>query len=285
VGVLRIRNSFSFSVLLHALAIVIAGMLLVESRQRQSATPPKYTVIELEPLPKVQSQAPTQRVVQTLPGQLTDHAAKDSFLGEKTQTVDRQTVSKDKLTSVGKAAKAKTQSETPAAPVKQELSQLGLQIIPKLMKQTPVDPRADRISKYQNENQEGGVPKEYIKGLKEGETTALNTREFAFFGYFQRIRTSLDHAWNQSLKDQLTRYYYKGRSLASNADHTTQLMVTLDKIGEIKRIQILSESGTQDLDDAAVKAFNQAGPFPNPPRGILDSTGQILIRWEFILRT
>jgi TonB family protein len=81
------------------------------------------------------------------------------------------------------------------------------------------------------------------------------------------------------------RLYRGGRQLAGDMDHTTRVLVTLNKAGEIVRVDLVEESGTRVLDDAAVRAFNQAGPFPNPPQGIVDRNGQIQIRWEFVLKT
>jgi protein TonB len=48
-------------------------------------------------------------------------------------------------------------------------------------------------------------------------------------------------------------------------------------------VQVVSDSGVRDLDQAAVEAFQEAAPFPNPPSGIVDSDGTIKIRWDFIL--
>ena len=36
---------------------------------------------------------------------------------------------------------------------------------------------------------------------------------------------------------------------------------------------------------AAVDAFNDAGPFPDPPAGLVDQNGQIQIPWDFILQS
>ena len=33
-----------------------------------------------------------------------------------------------------------------------------------------------------------------------------------------------------------------------------------------------------------MEAFQQAGPFPNPPKGMLDADGFVRIRWDFILK-
>ncbi len=68
-------------------------------------------------------------------------------------------------------------------------------------------------------------------------------------------------------------------------DYTTKLLVTLDHDGQIVKVQIMSQSGTRDLDDAAIKAFNDAGPFPNPPKGLVNNQGTIQVRWDFVLRT
>jgi protein TonB len=121
--------------------------------------------------------------------------------------------------------------------------------------------------------------------LKQSEKTALNTREYMFFGYYQRIRERLDRAWVPILREKLVRFYRSGRQLASDMDHTTKVVVTLNQLGEIVRVQVVSESGNNDLDDAAIKAFNRAGPFPNPPRGMVGNTGQIEIPWEFVLKS
>ena len=34
---------------------------------------------------------------------------------------------------------------------------------------------------------------------------------------------------------------------------------------------------------AAIEAFKEAAPFPNPPAGIVESDGTIKIRWDFVL--
>ena len=46
---------------------------------------------------------------------------------------------------------------------------------------------------------------------------------------------------------------------------------------------MVGQSGVTDLDEAAMEAFKQAAPFPNPPKGIVEKDGRIRIRWDFIL--
>ena len=49
------------------------------------------------------------------------------------------------------------------------------------------------------------------------------------------------------------------------------------------KVQVLEDSGLRDLDEAAVDAFREAAPFPNPPQGIVEKDGTVKIRWDFVL--
>ncbi len=230
------------------------------------------------------------RIVQTDVARPTDQAAPDSFLGEKNQIVDRETVSKNRITEMGASntlPKAKTKTDAKQE-IKQALAektfvpsldQLGVPILPMQKKQEQQAGNAPEWTTY------GALPQDYVPGVKESEHTALNTKEYAFYGYFQRIRERLDRAWVNTLRARLVKLYRSGRTLASDMDYATRVMVTLNVKGEITRVQVVDASGAHDLDTAAVQAFNQAGPFPNPPHGIVDAAGEIQIPWEFILKT
>ncbi len=126
---------------------------------------------------------------------------------------------------------------------------------------------------------------DYLEGVAESDRTLLNTKEFVFFSYFQRIRDSLDHAWRPLLQARLLTYFQSGRGLASDQSHSTRILVVLNPQGVITNVQVLSESGLHELDESAVAAFNRAGPFPNPPQGLLERDQKVRIPWEFILRT
>jgi len=284
----------------HAALFSVWAVLL--SYQATHTAPTKLTWIEVSPLSDLEklkqkqreeAEKNSQRIVQTAPENPSKEAAPDSYLGERTQSVDRQTVNKNRVTAQGKAKslpKNPTQAEeekrvsfpNSLQPFSQSgpLSKLGI----------PLPPAGDLVKRDQERfrrdvETESGVPQDYIQGLKESETTALNTKEYMFYGYFQRIRKRLDLAWTGSLRTQLQKLYKAGRQLATDMDHTTRIMVTLNKAGEVVRVQVLEESGTHDLDDAAIRAFNQAGPFPNPPKGIINAKGEIQIRWDFVLKT
>ena len=252
---------------------------------------PSQTVwIDLAAPPAVAPTPRSQRIVESEPGRLTDRPAPDALLGERSQTVDRETVSRRTPTAAARASqkvrpaaqKAPTPQAIPQAP---SLSQLGVSWNkPGQILNRPAAPQPQWASQGTESAAGNARPSDFIKGMKEGEQTALNTREFVFYGYFQRIRSSLDRAWNKTLRENLARFFRRGRRLASEVDHTTRTLVVLNGQGRVLRVQILEESGTLDLDDAAIRAFNEAGPFPNPPRGLIDPSGEIQVRWDFVLR-
>jgi TonB family protein len=283
----RLSPSVTFSVLLHAALFLFWAFTVAHTHVTDRASQPKFILVEVDPLPK-KNAADTMKnqVVQTEAAKQIKEAVKDAFLGEHTQVVDKQTVSMPKTGTAPKVSQAAPPKEKPAekAPVitaTGALAKFGIAI--SAGKEESPKPKAH------NPIEEGSLTAqargEYVKGFKEGEQTMLNTREFVFYGYFQRIRERLDHAWEKSLRDHLQKYFYRGRQLASETDYMTQLLVSLDKDGRITKVQIIGNSGTTELDEAATKAFNDAGPFPNPPTGLVDNRGQVLVRWDFVLKT
>ncbi|MSP19150.1 MAG: energy transducer TonB [Bdellovibrionales bacterium] len=117
-----------------------------------------------------------------------------------------------------------------------------------------------------------------------GEQTLLATREYKFFGYYQRIKELLRQYWKPNIEHQMARIWGKGKQI--NEDElVTRVLVLLDENGGITKISKLASSGYLELDEAAVQAFQSAGPFPNPPKAMLDEDGLVRINWDFILTT
>mgnify|MGYP000278784142 CR=1 FL=1 len=126
---------------------------------------------------------------------------------------------------------------------------------------------------------------DYLKKVNPGLETMLNTREFKYFTYYQRIRKQLSHYWEPKLKEKLNRLFKQGRKIASQQDRITKVLIVLNDSGTLVNVQVINESGVADLDDAAIEAFRAAAPFPNPPRGIVETDGTVKIRWDFIVES
>lgn len=300
-GVLSLRSSISFSLFLHALLALVCLTLI----SFQPAGHPRraLTWIDLEPSAKplapvrktelVHKENVKNQIVQTQKGEEQKIAEKDAYLGEKTQRVDRQTVSQ-RQSLMDKAGAPKTLAKKPVdareAHKAQErvptqeilpLAKLGVPVLPGAQERERIA-QADAQPRWA---EQGVQAADYVKDINQSDRTLLNTKEFVFFSYFQRIRSRLDRAWVPILRQKLVRLYRSGRHLASEMDHTTQVVVILNPQGAVVRVKIMGQSGNEELDDAAIGAFNAAGPFPNPPNGIIDANREIQIPWEFVLKT
>jgi len=238
--------------------------------QKQAIDNPKQTFLWIDTTPiekKIK-----KRVVETTEGIKTKDLAPNSYLGKQNQKVIKETVAKKQ--AIRRIVKGQSKSK------RVSLSNLGIKMY------TPNVIKAQKVQ----ENQpvwaaHSEISSDFIEGVEESDKTALNTKEFIYYSYFQRIRGKLDLAWQPILKRYLMQLFTTGRQLASDMDHLTRTLVTLNSHGEIIKVQIIKKSGTFDLDQAAIEAFNRAGPFPNPPKGLLNKNGLIKIRWDFLLRS
>ena len=255
-------------------------LALPRFRAKNQSTKKEYTV-ELTRIDKAKESEKLSlnknRIVETISAEKIKIPDPKAFLGFQTQQTDRQTVNKNKISRVGVEPK-KAEMHSKVSSEKKVTNSLGLPL--------SLPPQSLDSKKDSPLWATAGVrPEDYVEGMAESDRTVLNTREYLFFGYFQRIRDRLDKAWVPILRERLMSYYRSGRQLASSTNHTTKIIVTLNAQGEIVKVQLIEESGTKDLDEAAVSAFNKAGPFPNPPKGMIDQNHEIKIPWDFILKT
>ncbi|HEX8908379.1 MAG TPA: TonB family protein, partial [Anaeromyxobacteraceae bacterium] len=126
----------------------------------------------------------------------------------------------------------------------------------------------------------GGPAPDKLDGVEEGEGTYLNTREWKYASYFNRIKQAVATQWRPSeslrLRDPTgERFAYK--------DRVTVLSVTLDSAGALKDLQVQRSSGVDFLDATALDAFRKAQPFVNPPRGLANDRGEIAFVFGFYL--
>ncbi len=159
----------------------------------------------------------------------------------------------------------------------------GLKLAEKNQQEKPQQKPAPAAQNPGNNGEKISQSLDYIKELDPGLETLLSTREFVYYTYYARIRRQLNQFWAPKVKEKMMLIYRQGRQIASSEDKITRCLVILDKAGKLTRVQIIGDSGIRELDEAAVEAFKAAAPFPNPPRGIVDESGLIKIRWDFIL--
>jgi TonB family protein len=125
----------------------------------------------------------------------------------------------------------------------------------------------------------GAAPNDHLSQVDEGNGTFLNTREFKYATFFNRVKQSVGEHWDPSAP--LRQRDPEGRIYAYK-DRYTMLAVTLDTSGHLKQVVIDKSCGVDFLDQEAVAAFERAQPFPNPPPGLADH-GEVHFAFGFFL--
>lgn len=239
------------------------------------------------------------------------------FLGEKDQTFERQTMaavngsfkeagmgkkegSKASLDQAEPIAK-KVAASKPKAPKKElTLSDLGgfkMADVERMEKesQEAFDEMAKKTAAERKvaaqgiERGKAGVNgfaanNDFVEEVPLGDMTNLNTTEFKYYGFYHRIRQKLEQHWGSSIKDKAKNLYRSGRRMPASENLITSVTVTLNDHGQIVDMVIEGTSGVRELDQAAIESFNKAGPFPNPPKGLLVG-GRATIQWGFVVKS
>jgi TonB family protein len=126
----------------------------------------------------------------------------------------------------------------------------------------------------------GAAANDHLQDVDEGDGTYLSTREWKYASFFNRVKQSVGQQWDPTQQLRLrdpTGNVYGGR------DRYTLLAITLDQQGRLKDAYVEKSSGLDFLDLEAIKAFERAQPFPNPPPGILASDATVRFQFGFFL--
>ena len=124
----------------------------------------------------------------------------------------------------------------------------------------------------------GGGSVDKLDNVKSGEFTALNSRKWKYASFFNRLKRRVAQNWHPDkvyLRRDPTGKVYGSK------DRITVLRVSLTPSGTLAKVFVAKQSGVDFLDDEAVRAFREAGPFPNPPRALVEEDGLITFSFGF----
>jgi TonB family protein len=118
-----------------------------------------------------------------------------------------------------------------------------------------------------------------LKDIDEGATTQLNTKRFKYATFFNRVKHAVAQQWHP---DDAYRLRDPTGQIYGIKSRRTIVRVSLKPDGNIRDLLLEHPCGVDFLDDEALSALREAGPFPNPPAGLVDKTsGLITFRFEF----
>ncbi|HXH29204.1 MAG TPA: energy transducer TonB [Bacteriovoracaceae bacterium] len=215
-----------------------------------------------------------------------DEKKDQAYLSDKTRSFDRESVAK-RIDTFKPSAQGSPKKSITKRSEDIKLSDLGA--YPK--SENPFKKAAREYSKSKNGLVNGnpdvrGISStnDYIKEVPAGDFTHLNTVEFKYYGFYHRIRQKLEQFWGRSIQEKAEILIKDGRRVPASEELITALQVTMDRDGEIIAIKVKGSSGVKELDDAAIESFNDAGPFPNPPKDLIVN-GKVTVEWGFVVKS
>ncbi len=126
----------------------------------------------------------------------------------------------------------------------------------------------------------GAPANDHLEDLEEGEGTFLNSREFKYASFFNRMKRGVSQHWRAV--DEYRRRDPSG-NIYGFRSRITVLSVTLNPDGSLKNVEVQKSSGVDFLDREAMSAFQRAEPFPNPPKGLVGPSGEISFPFGFYI--
>lgn len=118
----------------------------------------------------------------------------------------------------------------------------------------------------------GGAPNDDLNNVPEGDGTFLNTREWKYASFFNRVKQAVSAKWDPNAR-------LKARSMGA-LSRVTVLYITLRPDGSLADVQVAQSCGMDVLDVEAMNAVTKAQPFANPPEALVQN-GYIRFPFSF----
>ena len=110
----------------------------------------------------------------------------------------------------------------------------------------------------------GGAPNDDLNNLEAGAGTFLNTREWKYAAFFNRVKQAVSARWDPNAR-------LRAKNHSVGLERITVLHVTLKPDGSIADLFVAQSCGLDELDVEAMNAFTKAQPFANPPAALVEN--------------
>jgi len=98
--------------------------------------------------------------------------------------------------------------------------------------------------------------RKFEKDIAEGDTKFLNTDDIQFGSFLRRFENSIYGVWR-----------YPEEAARNGIQGITPVIITFNRRGEIKKVELLESSGAKILDDEVFRTLKMIGPMGNLPKG------------------
>ncbi|MFZ5444778.1 MAG: TonB family protein [Myxococcota bacterium] len=254
-----------------------------------------------QPLERPAPLHPAGQVVDVAPGN--NRRPDDAkYLAETNNTVEKETRAKNQVSKYSRATAKTTEhpeqlpsakgevpqsSAPPPSGVSLAESVLGRRTAPTLFPSSlsgtgtedsppaPVGTAAGSSAGGSDVTEGGGAPNDALDGVAEGDGTFLNTREWRYASFFNRVKQAVSAKW-----DPNGRLKRRGDRGLGAPVRTTLMHVALRPDGSLADLYVAKSSGLDELDAEAMGAFTRAAPFANPPPALVEN-GYIRFQFSF----
>ena len=124
----------------------------------------------------------------------------------------------------------------------------------------------------------GGGSVDHLEDVENGDETALSAKRWIYASFFNRLKRQVAQNWDPN---SVWRRADPTGARYGTKTRVTEVRVSLSPRGELAKILVVAPSGSNELDEEAVRAFRVAAPFPNPPDGLVQKDNLITFAFSF----
>jgi len=281
---------------MHTVGIIALGELLPHFPERQRTPPRPVSLVIVQPKEKAPEELeqpepdPQGQLVETPPPEEEIQPEEAEYLAEHDNKVEEETRTKEFKINPEILAREYSREE------KMQMEDLmdlnvekpstgatvgnhrfdpdrhgSLASLPSEWQKTNKEGTQDPVPSSHSESAQAGAPSNDRLQEKIGESVNLNTKEFLYASYLQRIRRIVNFYWEQNINN-------RPRSVwLAKPEYSTVVSVVLNSDGALEHIEVVETAGVDYLDEAVVQAFRMGGPFPNPPAGLIAKDGRVYL--------
>ncbi len=111
-----------------------------------------------------------------------------------------------------------------------------------------------------------GMPaRNYLPDLETDDANSLNAYQWKYASFYNRIRDRVYRVWRPA---EATKRHDPMGYQVMHQSRQTDIRVTFGRSGHVVEIVLENPSGAFYLDDEAIRAFQMASPFINPPAAL-----------------
>ncbi len=277
---MRILYAVLFSLMFHFIFFKGAFFL---APYLEPKTPPVPETIEVTLAPtKNKSKEPSGTVVRQalLPEKLKapDDETMARFLSEQKQRVKQESQAQ-------RSGKTENRTETSIAPPSKDKPQQKTSA----EKKQPPDNDGYRTVDISRELSEmnrfdqgsSTVGESLPTDVRVGSFTALNTDRYIYYTFYARVEDLIRYRWETRVQGAINTLTNQQLSAMSDRNWVTQVEFLLNPKGVLEKALLMKSSGIESFDQAAIRAFQEARTFPNPPEDMVQEDGYIHLQFSF----